>query len=302
MSFLPAGGKDCSDVDSAAVLSATPSRLRGGAGGGGFRHQRGLTLLELLIVLAITIILTSAACYAMMAEVQFQRLHEQRRAQQDTIDATEREITRLIKGAKFTPPATGTTSTTTTVSATTTATSVGTTTYFQGLNDGRQSLTGCDRLTLTHPAPGDPQASMYSTDDFQTQHDARGPVGGVSEESIGLQPVGTPSNGQTGLFERSQTPSDTDPTQGGYEWLLDANVDEIGFQFWDGLEWQPTWDTTNGQTQLPQAVQVTYTIKNETGSPQHMFVVTIPGSTINAQNPATTTVTTTTTGTGTTGQ
>jgi prepilin-type N-terminal cleavage/methylation domain-containing protein len=259
------------------------------------RRQQGVTLLELLIVLALTVVLASASCYAMMAEVQFQRLHEQRRGQQDSIDATEREITRLLKGAKFTPSTTATG--TTTVTATTTSTSVGTTTYFQGINDGRQSLTGCDRLTFTSTAPGVPQASMYSTDDFQTQHDARGPVGGVSEISIGLQPVGTPSAGQSGLFERSQTPSDTDPTQGGNEWVLDPNIDEIGFQFWDGLEWQPTWDTTNGQTQLPQAVQVTYTVKNEAGSPQHLFVVAIPGSTINAQNPATSTVTST----GTTG-
>jgi len=261
--------------------------------GRGRRLQQGLTLLELLIVLAITVVLASAVSYTMMAEVQFQRLHEQRRGQQETVEATEREITRLLKGAKFTPSTTATG--TTTVTATTTSTSVGTTTYFQGINDGRQSLTGCDRLTLTTTAPGIPQASMYSTDDFQTQHDAHGPVGGVGEVSIGLQPVGTPSAGQSGLFERSQTPSDTDPTQGGYEWVLDPNIDEIGFEFWDGLEWQPTWDTTNGQTQLPQAVRVTYTIKNEAGSPQHLFVVTIPGSTIDAQNPATSTVTSTST-------
>lgn len=277
------------------------------------RLQRGLTLLELLVVLVITVILMSAVSYAMMAEVSFQSRYEQRRTQQSRMDNTEREITRLIQGIKFAPATTtgttgttgggGAAATTAATSTTVTPTSVGTTTYFQGLNDGGQALTGSDRLTFTTTEPGVPQSVVYSQDDYQTQQNEQGPVGGVSEVSIGLQPVGTPTPGNSsGLFERVQTPSDTDPTQGGNEWVLDPNIDQIGFQFWDGQEWQPTWDTTTDETTtLPEAVQVTYTLRDEPGSPQHLFVVTIPASTVTAQNPYTGSTTTTSTATTTGG-
>jgi prepilin-type N-terminal cleavage/methylation domain-containing protein len=261
------------------------------------RRQRGLTLLELLIVLAITVILASAVSYAMMAEVSFQHLEETRRAAADRTNATEAEIRQMLEGAKFT--ASTSTGTTTTAATTTTTTSTTTSTFFQGVNDGGQALAGCDRITFTTTTPGVPIASMYSTDDFQTQQDARGPVGGVSEVSLGTQPVGSPTAGQSGLFERLQTPSDTDPTQGGYESVLDPNIDQIGFEFWDGQEWATAWDTTNGQTSLPQAVRVSYTIKNEEGSPVHTFIAPIPASTIDAQHPASSTSTVTgSTGTG----
>jgi prepilin-type N-terminal cleavage/methylation domain-containing protein len=255
-------------------MSMRPNRRRSPAS----RPEQGFTLLEMLVVMVIAVVLGTAVSYAMMAEVSFQRLHEQRRAADDRTDITEREITRILEGAKFSAPATP---------------AVGTaSTYFQGVNDGGQGLGGCDRLTLTTTTPGVPLASLYSTDDFQTQHDAQGPVGGVGEASLGMQPVGTAPGGQTGLFERLQRPSDTDPTQGGYEWVLDPNIADIGFEFWDGQQWQTSWDTTNGQTSLPQAVQVSYTIKNEPGSPVHMFVVPIPTSTIDAQHPASAATTT----------
>lgn len=279
------------------MTSLRPARLRRP------RLQRGLTLLELLVVLALTAVLATSVSYAMMAEVTTQRRLETDRTQADHTQDFIRTMTLALQGIKY-PQAT--TSSTTAAAATTTTTatsptSVGTTCYFQGTNDGGQAIVGTDRLTFTTTAPGVPLASINSTDDYQTQQNYRGPVGGVSEVSIGEEPIGQAPGGETGVFERVQTPSDTDPTQGGNEWLLDPDIDELGFEFWDGEEWDDTWDTTNGQTVLPQIVRVSYTLRNEQGHPTHTFTVQIPESTINANSPIpngtpTTTTTTTTTG------
>jgi hypothetical protein len=128
------------------------------------------------------------------------------------------------------------------------------------------------------------------TDDWPTQQTNYGPVGGPVEVSFGITPIGSPPNAETGLFERIEHPSDSDPTQGGTERLLDPDVTSIGFQFWDGTEWDPSWDTTTmTSVHLPQAVQVTYRLKNDTGNVDHVFVVPILASDVNYNNPVQTT-------------
>jgi hypothetical protein len=176
----------------------------------------------------------------------------------------EDELTRLIQGARL--------------SASTTSS------YFQSETDSGGSNLGCDRITFTTIGDGVPMASVYSDDDFQTQQTSRGPVGGLAEVSIGTTPVGDPGD-KTGLFERLQRPSDTDPTQGGNEFLIDSNVDSIGFEFYDGNEWIDSWDTTTGAVRLPQAVQVSYTLKDDTAHTTHLFVVPIPASNVTSLNP-----------------
>ena len=227
----------------------------------------GFTLLELLIVLAMSAVISGALVFAFTETITIQRAHEQARAVQDQTASMERELTTMIEGAELSPTTTDTTS------------------YFIGTNDSGGSSLGCDRLTITTTAPGVPIASLYSTDDFPTQQTEYGPFGGLSEYSFGTSPVGSPGD-HTGLFERIEHPSDGDPTQGGMESDLDSDVVQMGFQFWDGLEWVSAWDTQTGTRVLPQAVQVSYILKGDTGNTPHVFVVPVLASTVNSQNTA----------------
>jgi Tfp pilus assembly protein PilE len=240
------------------------------------RRQAGTTLLELMIVLIMSAILAGALAYAYGAEARLQELSEARAATTDKTDAMEREIRRLLQGARLSTSTTDTT------------------TYFQGVTDaGATTELGTNRITFTTTAPGIPMAAMGSTDDFATQQQNTGPVGGLAEVSLGTGPVGNPGD-LTGLFERMQRPSDADPTQGGMEWDLDPDIASIGFQFWDGLEWISTWDTTQGTRRMPGAVQVSYTLTNDPNKTIHIFTVPIPASDVTAQNPMTATTTATT--------
>ncbi len=136
------------------------------------RCRCGVTLVELLIVLVITAILASAIGYAFTAELTMQRVEEGRRADLDRSDATERRIARLLQGAKLTgaaapaPPAAGGQ-----------PAAPGQATYFEGVTEGGANDLGSDRLTFTTTAPALPLAALDGTDDFETQQEARGPVG-----------------------------------------------------------------------------------------------------------------------------
>lgn len=238
-------------------------------------RRRGVTLVELLIVLVITALLASALGWAFTAELTTQRGQEARRADLDRSDRTEREIERLLRGAKLSPamPA----------EPASPAAAAGPTTYFQGTAENGASDLGCDRLTFTTTAPAVPLASLDGTDGFETQQAARGPVGGLSEVSLSTTPVGDPG-GRAGLFERVQRASDTDPTQGGFETVLDSQIARLGFEFWDGTGWVTSWDATDPR-RLPQAVRVRYTLRGRPGSDIRGFTVPIPTSDVDGQTP-----------------
>jgi type II secretory pathway pseudopilin PulG len=228
-----------------------------------------LTLLELLLALALSSVLALALTFTFAAAMNLQKAQETSRATVDETDRTEQTITQIIRGAKISASATDTT------------------TFFVGQDAGGSSDLGCDRLTLTTTAPGVPLASQDDADnDFETQQSQRGPVGGVAEISLSTTAVGG-AGSRTGLFERIQRPSDGDPTQGGMESVLSANVSEIGFEFWNGTQWVSAWDTTTGDRRLPAAVQVSYRLKNDSQSQTRVFVVNIPESDVTAQNPDT---------------
>ncbi|HEV2473163.1 MAG TPA: prepilin-type N-terminal cleavage/methylation domain-containing protein [Chthonomonadales bacterium] len=229
----------------------------------------GLTLLELLIALTLMTVLAMALNYAFISGLNMQRAYNQRQASQDQTQALEQHITRWLQGAKLTSDTTDTTS------------------YFLGTEQyGTQTDLGIDRLTFTTTAPGVPMSAQQSTDDFETQQQNNGPVGGVTEISWSTAPVGE-AQGKTGLFERYQHPSDGDPSQGGLEHLLSSQVGRIGFEFYNGSAWVNTWDTVNGQRRLPAAVMVNYTIAGDSSGAVHTLLVSIPASDVDATNPST---------------
>lgn len=236
------------------------------------RRQAGITVVELLLALAMTAILAGAICYAFSAAIDIHRRHILAQGKSDTTAHMEQEVTRLIEGAALATSTTDKTS------------------YFMSDANSTTNDLGCDRMTFTTTGAGVPMASMYSADDYETQQSAQGPVGGLAEVSLGTTAVGDPGD-KTGLFERIQRPSDSDATQGGQEFVLDPEVDSIGFEFYDGSNWETSWDTTTGSRRLPQAVQVSYTLKDDPDHTTHLFVVSIPASNVNSLNPYVTTTT-----------
>jgi prepilin-type N-terminal cleavage/methylation domain-containing protein len=230
------------------------------------RRRSGFTLIELLLAMSLTAMLMTAVVYAYIAGLDMQRTHARRREAGNREEATERTITALLRGAKL-------------------AEDVGDrTTFFQGIVEGSGEL-GCDRLTFTTVAPGVPMAARSSADDFETQQAARGPVGGVAEVSLSTAPIGDAA-GKAGLFERMQRPSDGDPAQGGTESDIDSEIDQIGFQFWDGIQWVDTWDTTTGERRLPAAVKVTIVRNGQASTTGRAFIVPIPATDVDSRNPA----------------
>jgi hypothetical protein len=214
----------------------------------------------------MSVVIAGAISFAYADSLKLQERQEQRMQTHDRTAVMEHEITEAIEGAQLSSTTTDTTS------------------YFQGTNDAGGSDLGCDRITVTTTYPGTPMESYYSTDDYTTQQTNVGPVGGLTEISIGTNPVGA-AGSNSGLFERLQHPSDGDPTQGGNEMDLDPDVTSMGFQFWDGAEWDSEWDTTTGTRRLPQDVQVSYRLKGDTDNTPHVFVVMVYSSDCNSQNP-----------------
>lgn len=130
-----------------------------------------------------------------------------------------------------------------------------------------------------------PSTLLASPDDFETNNSKFGPEGGVSEVELGTSPVGSDTSGQPGgLYLRTQAPSDADPSQGGYESKISTDIDTISYEFYDGTEWQTTWDTTTmGTRRLPSAVRVTYRFLNE--NEDHIVVFAVPSSDVTPDNP-----------------
>ncbi len=230
--------------------------------------RAGISLLELLVVLVMMGFLTYALTYAFTGSIDVQRRQAQRQSEQNPTARVERRITRLLNEAILSED---------------TADRM---TYFVAATEGDGAL-GADRLTFTSTALGLPLTTQQSTDDFETQHEARGPQGGITEVSLSTTAVGD-AGSNTGLFERLQTPADGDVTQGGRESLLESAVTSIGFEFYDGTQWVTAWDTTEegGTRRLPAAVRVSYTLATDTQNQTHSFVVPVPTSDVDADNPA----------------
>jgi prepilin-type N-terminal cleavage/methylation domain-containing protein len=231
-------------------------------------RARAVTLIELLVVLAIMGVLTLALSYAFTAGIDLERSQTQRRTQQERLNQMEQRITVLLRGAKISEDANDTTA------------------FFVGESESGDESLGCDRLTWTTIAPSVPLVAQESDDDFETQQEINGPVGGLAEVSLGLTPLGDPGD-RSGLFLRVQRPSDGDYTQGGLESVLDSEVETIGFQFYNGTDWVNTWDTVaGGERRIPAAVRVSYVLQGGNIETPRRFIVPLPTSDVDSQDPS----------------
>ncbi len=234
------------------------------------RRVRAITLLELLVAVAVMAVLVGAMAYAFSAGAQFERTAARQRIERGQVEALETRLTRLIQGAIL--PARGETDGST---------------YFTGSAESGDSTLGAERLTFLTTERAVPLAARESEDDFETQHEVRGPMGGLAEVSLSLTPVGDAGD-KTGLFERLQRPADSDPDQGGVERVLLSGVTKLGFEFYNGTEWVSSWETSTDSFRLPAAVRVNYVLDSESAT--RRLIVSIPTSDVTPDDPADTQV------------
>jgi prepilin-type N-terminal cleavage/methylation domain-containing protein len=242
-------------------------------------RRRGITLIELLLALTISSLVMAAAGTAYIAGTNTARTLGNGRdvvAKQALFEATLADLFRhayIDTDAQnrytFFQSGDAITGSTTNAGAT-----------------GQGSSTDANALVFTVLGRRLPATTLSSTDDFETNNSKFGPVGGVTEVELSTTPIGDGANGQQGLFLREQTPSDGDPSQGGEESLLNPDVETISFEYFDGTDWQTTWDTsTMGTRRLPSAVRVTYKLRDE--SQDRVLTFSLPASDVTPDNPVT---------------
>ncbi len=269
------------------------------------KKRSGVTLLELLVAAAIVGMITVATTRALTVGFKTSATIENSRATEETRVEFEDSVTNWIRQAWLAPSITETTcffvgqsgpmtpgdtsaSTSGSGSSATSSSSSSSSSSGSGASATDNPLTASgnsDNLTFT--AVGSrPSTQLYaSTDDWETNNQNFGPQGGVAEVCLSLSAEDDPSNHQ-GLFLRTQRPADTDPTQGGFETVLSSDLSSIGYEFYDGTQWDPTWDTRSmTPRRLPSAVRVTYRFKKDTRD--HVFVVALPYSDVTTANPVT---------------
>lgn len=233
------------------------------------RASRGFTLVELMVVLlAMSMILGASASVVREAIQHTERVKESRTASER--DALfEDRIRAVFRAAYLSTDPTDASS------------------YFIGGEDVDNEVSGnvgggtqIIFTALTSKLPAD---LIQSSDDFETINDQRGPLGGVSEISISLTPVGDAPIDE-GMFLRKQTPADGDPSQGGYESILDPDIRTIGLEFFDGTDWIEEWNTQQSNTpRLPSAIRFLYS--REGDDQDHYIVIHLPHSDVTPDNP-----------------
>lgn len=225
--------------------------------------RKGFTLIELLVAAIVVGMLSLALAGAFGYAVSYQAHTEQSRQAELEKTQFEDRLRALLENATMDTDATDTSE------------------YFLA---GADAAGSDDRITFVTTPPRIDGAQLASTDDFETQNLDFGPQGGLEEVSMGLTAVGQTSQ-SSGLFLREQRPADGDPTQGGSESVMEPNVTGIQWEFFDGVNWDTTWDTSQTTRRIPAAVRVTYTLS--TDQDQHVLVVQLKNSDVTPDNPVT---------------
>lgn len=225
--------------------------------------------MELLLALAIIGLVTAGAVSAFVAGIDIERRLQSDSRESERLTALQRNLRELVSRAYL-------------------STTVGDQgTYLvgasgEGLGGGLLGAPA-DELTFTAVGLRSPSAALDSADDFETQNERFGPQGGLVELTLSTIPFDAP-DGQSGLFLREQRPADGDPTQGGRQRLLDPDVESVEFEFFDGLDWQPQWDTrTQGAPRLPSAVRVRLMLRDR--DEPVVFVIPLVNSDVTPDDP-----------------
>ena len=234
-------------------------------------RRRGITLIELLLALTIASLVMMVAGGAMtFGSRTVQTLGRGRDAVARRV-AFENDLADLFSHA-FVDPDSSNTSTFFVCGAS------------SGEIGGEASSTDNNSVTFTVLGRRLPSALVASEDDFEANNDKYGAAGGTTEIGLSTSAVGTDAADRAGLFLREQTPSDGDPTQGGLESVLSPDVDTISFEFYDGTDWQTSWDTTTMSVRrIPSAVRVTYKFTDE--ETERVLVFPVPTSDVTPDNP-----------------
>lgn len=237
------------------------------------RRNRGVTLIELLVAIAVLIFVVAGAGQAFSAVVAYHTQTAPARERREAAEQFERELDGWISRAYL---------------GTTPTNGEAADRYFVAFDSG----TGTGETagfpdTLAFTAIGRPVDGAYQDsvdEDFSTRNARYGPQGGPVEVGISLSPVGETTL-ESGLFLRQQRPPDAEPFQGGRERRWREDITGLGFEFWNGTTWVTEWDTTTEpEPRLPGAVRVTYTLEGEPEARVRVFRV--PLSDVTADNPA----------------
>lgn len=223
--------------------------------------RRGFTAVEMLIVIAMTAIILSAAFSALSSTYGYDaRLRAGREAAVQT-RKTEETLRSWLRRAALSTVNTDTAN------------------YFV-LTDQN----GAQELTFTAAGERLPSSFLGSSDlDFETRNERFGPHGGLAEVSFSTAGTGDGAS-KRGLFLRTQRPADGDLSQGGYQEVVDPKVESISYEFWDGTAWQTEWNTqAMSVPRLPAAVRITYRQEGDTND--RILTVPVAASDATAENP-----------------
>ncbi len=234
-------------------------------------RRRGISLIELLTVLVIAALLATSLATSFSVAVRFQTQSQVPREELLQQVAFEDRVRNLISRAYVDED------------------QASTNTYFIGQQDGSGTSagdagTGSTELIFTTVGGSIPGAAIASTEDeFDKRNEELGPVGGLTEVRMALSAIGEAGD-RAGLFLREQTPADEDPDQGGYESVIDDRVNTLSFEFFDGSEWVPEWDTRIAERRVPSAVRLSYTFDGD--ETLRVMVIKLRNSDVTPNNPA----------------
>lgn len=229
------------------------------------KRTRGLSLVELLMAMLILAIMIPAIAAAVSASIRYEsRMDAAYQVSSEKV-AFEDRLKAIVEKAYLK------------------GTQGDTSTYFVFSSTSNTNDESADTLTFTTIGDTPAKPAMVSDKDFETLNADYGPLGGLREESLSMVAVGDAGENE-GLFLREQIPADTDTTQGGQELVLNANIQSIRFEGWDGTQWMTSWDTTTMTTpRLPSAISIYYRFVGE--EEERLLVVRLPHSDVTTDNP-----------------